>query len=331
MARNSSVELLRILSMMMVLTVHFVGAAFGLPTVEQMQQPTATMVGKNLLEAAAIVGVNCFVLISGYYGIRASWKGLLQFTLWCLFASLFVYGLRCVEHGGLASGFADSLRIYSATDLWFVPAYFALYLLSPVLNCGLAALSGRRLLLFLAGLLFLNVYLGWFQGGKVNPSGYNVMQMVLLYVVGTCLRRFEYRFGKLPSWACFSGYAVSTACIFFSTFFTEKAFFYNSPFVLLSAVCLFMGFSRMKPFHSRAVNWVASSAFMVYLLHKPPFVWLKLRDALRGFDDSYSGITFVAVCLLLMLAVFASSVLVDKVRQAMFRPLFRWIDARGRR
>ena len=34
--RDSSLELLRIVSMLMVLTVHFVGAAFGLPTPEEL-------------------------------------------------------------------------------------------------------------------------------------------------------------------------------------------------------------------------------------------------------------------------------------------------------
>ena len=89
--RESSLELLRIVSMLMVLTVHFVGAAFGLPTPEELQSPTASMLWKNALESLAIVGVNCFVLISGYFGIRASWKGLLHYTLLCLFASLVVY------------------------------------------------------------------------------------------------------------------------------------------------------------------------------------------------------------------------------------------------
>mgnify|MGYP006905752421 CR=1 FL=1 len=41
--RDSSLELLRIVSMLMVLTVHFVGAAFGLPTPEELQSPTAPL------------------------------------------------------------------------------------------------------------------------------------------------------------------------------------------------------------------------------------------------------------------------------------------------
>ena len=164
------------------------------------------MLAKNADEAFAIVGVNCFVLISGYYGIRASWRGISGYVFWCLFASMTIFAIRCVDAGIWADGFFDSLRVFSATDLWFVPAYLALYLLSPMLNRGLVSLDSRNLLFFVAALLFLNVYLGWFCGGKINPSGYNVMQMLLLYVVGYVLRRFQSTVGRVSS----AGYFVKS-------------------------------------------------------------------------------------------------------------------------
>ncbi len=314
--RNSSVELLRILSMVMVLTVHFVGAAFGLPTVEELSHhPTAKMLAKNAVEAFAIVGVNCFVLISGYYGIRASWRGISGYVFWCLFASMTIFAIRCVDAGMWADGFFDSLRVFSSTDLWFVPAYLALYLLSPVLNRGLVSLDRRNLLFLVAALLFLNVYLGWLCGGKINPSGYNVMQMLLLYVVGYVLRRFQSTVGRVSSAGYFVLYLVMTVFVFSSTFFTSKAFFYNSPFVLLSSVCLFLCFVRLRPFCSDFVNRVAASAFMVYLLHKPPYMWLKLRGVLWQFDARLEGILFVLACFLLLIAVFSVSVLFDQIRK----------------
>ena len=73
--RNSNIETLRIISMAMILMLHFVGATFGLPTHAQLLDGDPVAIAKALVEAAAIVGVNCFVLISGYYGIRATWRG----------------------------------------------------------------------------------------------------------------------------------------------------------------------------------------------------------------------------------------------------------------
>lgn len=95
--RNSAIEMLRILSMMMVLMVHFVGATFGLPTREQLYALDSGVLWKDVLESLSIVGVNCFVLISGYYGIKATRRRLLDFTLWCLFASLLAYACNALR------------------------------------------------------------------------------------------------------------------------------------------------------------------------------------------------------------------------------------------
>ena len=228
--------------------------------------------------------------------------------------------LYCVENGFSWSFLLESLCVYSHTDLWFVPAYLGLYILSPVLNTGLDSLERNKLFWFIGGLLFLNVYLGWMCGGKVNPYGYNEMQMVMMYSIGYLLRR-EFTVLSLISagwWGAL--YAVCTAGTFFTAFFlpSREAFAYNAPFVIMSSVGLFLAFATMRPFHSRAVNWIASSAFMVYLLHKPPFVWHKLRECLNGFYDGYSYSVFLALTVILFLGVFVAGILVDKMRQYSF-------------
>lgn len=70
--RKSNIELLRIVSIVMVLIVHLDGASLGLP--EPMGNIT-TVSGRDwwrlVVESFAIIGVNCFTLISGYFGIKA--------------------------------------------------------------------------------------------------------------------------------------------------------------------------------------------------------------------------------------------------------------------
>lgn len=314
--RNSSIELLRIVSMAMVLMVHFVGATFGLPTSKQVFDLQSSALWKDALESLAIVGVDCFVLISGFFGIRATWRKLLDFSLWCLFASLLVYGCRCIEHGGLASGFVDSLMIYSKTDLWFVQAYLALFIISPLLNAGFESLDDRKLLLMLLGLTFLNVYLGWWQGGRINPTGYNEMQMIFLYFLGYCMRRKYERLRKFSIWIYLAVYlaaSVATAILL--------DFDYNTPFVLLAAMSLFMVFAKLPVFSSTAINWVSSSAFMVYLLHKNPYFWLKIRNTLKELNAGYDTVEFICLSALLFVAIYAGCILIDKVRM----PICRYI------
>lgn len=307
--------------MLFILMVHYTGAAFGLPSCEELQAtPTTGMLLRTLFESISIIGVDCFVLISGYYGIRATRKGLTNYVLWCLSASLLVWAAECVWRGQfLGNGLWTAVRVFSATDLWFVPAYLALYLLSPVLNGGWTALTRHRRYLFLAGLVFLNVYLGWWCGGRMNPFGYNVMQLVFVYFIGRLLADEKAVLSRIRSCGWLLLYFLFTACIFGSAFVfnSRMAYAYNAPAVLLSAVSFFMFFACMPERHIPWVNWVASSAFMVYLLHKSPGVWKLQRDCLLDMRSNLSGMQFVLGCIALALAVFVASVLIDKVRIAL--------------
>ena len=209
-----------------------------------------------------------------------------------------------------------ALLVYSKTDLWFVPAYLALFLLSPLLNAGLERLDGRRLHLMLLALIFINVYLGWFHKGGINPTGYNVMQMVFLYVIGHCLHRNLPLLQAFPLWGYLCVYLLSTVAIGLALDFA-----YNNPFVLLSAVALFMVFVKIPAFSSPAVNWVSVSVFMVYLLHKTPYFWIKLRNSLIGLYEDYDTFGFVWRSVALYVAIFVVCIFVDKVRM----PVCRWI------
>ena len=70
-ARASNFELLRILAMLLILVLHANFLAFRFPTNEAIHAQPLTSLGQVWSEALAIVGVNVFVLISGYFGIKA--------------------------------------------------------------------------------------------------------------------------------------------------------------------------------------------------------------------------------------------------------------------
>lgn len=317
-ARNSNIEMLRIISMAMILMLHFIGATFGLPTHAQMLGGDPVAVAKAVTEAAAIVGVNCFVLISGYYGIRATWRGAFGYIFMCEFAALFVYAVRCIDRGGLADGFGQTLMVLSDTNLWFVPAYFVLYLLSPILNSGFASLHGRRLHLMLGIMAFINIYLGWYHGGSINHAGYNIMHLIFIYFIGHYISRNASITKRLTPAIYFLIYGIMVCVTALSLNYA-----YNSPSVLLSSAALFLAFATMRPRHSSIVNWIASSVFMVYLLHKSPYCWLKLNLALRTFEATHSRVEFLLWAAALFVLIFAASILVDQARKYVYTLVLR--------
>ena len=59
----------------------------------------ATSMTGQLLDAFCYIGVNCFVLISGWFQIKFSWKGLLKLYVICAFYGTLAYIFHLYNDG----------------------------------------------------------------------------------------------------------------------------------------------------------------------------------------------------------------------------------------
>lgn len=314
--RESGFELLRIVAMVFILVVHVDGASLAFPDYREVW--TSGDWWRMTFEALAITGVNLFVLISGYFTIRLTARRLVNYIIMCGFYAWGIFAVHCAVDAGYFTWqrLADAAMVYSGTDLWFIRDYLFLMLLAPLLNGGLEALSHRprRLTGVVVSLLVINCWFGWWQSGAVNPTGYNLMQMVMIYVIGYWMRVCDV--ARVPAWVSLTAWAVATVSIVGMSRGMEpvRAFAYNQPMVIVASCALFAAFARVR-FVSRAVNWVAASSFAVYLIHKDPYVWVSvIRPTVRDMAAEMSGVGFVGGCAAFVVAVFAACVAVDKVR-----------------
>lgn len=311
--------------MLMVLTVHIDGASLGLP------EPFGNLAGMSArdwwrlaVESVAIIGVNCFTLISGYFGIRLSAKGCVRYLGECVFYSVAIFLFACSVRFEPFSvgGLVDSVRVLTRTDLWYVPAYFILMLFAPVLNGGAESLGKRRFALLLGALTGVTVWCGWWCEGKFNPTGYTPLQLIYVYLIGRFIRlhSVEPRGGsERLQWL--SLWAIAVAGILFTALHlsTAKGFAYNSPAVLLSTVCLFMAFRSMR-FSSGVVNFFARGAFAVYLIHKAPAIWVHvMRPVTVNLWRSMSLAEFTLVAGGMAVGIYVVCALIDAVRRFAFR------------
>ena len=153
------------------------------------------------------------------------------------------------------------------------------------------------------------------------------MQMIFIYVIGRYIARYNEelsncRFRKYYILA----FVTSVMLIFMSTFLmsSREAFAYNSPFVVLSAVSFFLIFTTFKLF-SVKINYIATSVFAVYLIHKMPPVWGELRHLVVYMSNNYQVFVFALLWIALLILVFAVCIMIDKVRLAMMTPIQNWV------
>lgn len=131
--RQSNFELLRIVAMFMVMMLHVNFLALGKPSVEDAGSAPLATFTRILFEVMSVGSVDLFVLISGWFGIKANRKSLFTFIFQVVFViySVSIVCLLLNKDNSLGGG--KIVEIITCRS-WFVQAYLGLYLLSPALN-----------------------------------------------------------------------------------------------------------------------------------------------------------------------------------------------------
>ena len=287
MYRNSSIELLRIISMVMIMFHHF---AYHGNFEWNYNEITIPHLWYNFILMGGKVGVNIFVLISGFFLIENTErlfqpKKLLKFWGQVVFYSITTYFLSIV----LQINNFDIKQIIKICfpitypGWWFASTYFMLYLIHPFLNKLLHDLNKNvyqyliLLLVFcwsiiptLTTQLFESNSLLWFI------TLYAIAGYAKIYGFNERLKSKHYFFLFLIVLVC--SYLVSVSFLVLGTKRNELAvhaidFFGMERFpILLMAFFLFMTFAKLKIKFNKWINVIASATFGVYLIHDSSYI-----------------------------------------------------------
>lgn len=348
--RSSNIELLRIVSMLLIILFHF-SVHGSWPEAG----PIASDIAVEMLSFGGKLGVNCFVLITGYFMAHSHLKAqsLLRVVLQTWFYSFAILAIFAVAQPDLIT--PERLRkavvpIVSG-EYWFVTCYLALMVVSPFLNVLYHHLSndGRSRLMAVAFVVVsLLPTLTTF-----NPVGNDLVWFFYLYLLGGWVReRREGRdaaFCKLDplrfveQWGAARTAIASVGVVWASMALVAGAhrawgFDYIQPDYLiwqymvptfLASLALLVLFQNLKMSVTASVNAVAKTTLGIYLIHDNPIVRAWLWPHFAGiYDGGWAAI--LAFGIGSALVVFACGAAIDQARIVLLeRPLFRWINRRG--
>jgi surface polysaccharide O-acyltransferase-like enzyme len=156
--RQSNIELLRIIAMLMIIAHHF---AYNNVYVTAYLFDTFNGFWLQMMRIGGKIGVSIFVIISGYFLVNSSGfkiSKLLKLWLQVLTFSVVSYVISSLVQGSFDLSFKtiiSTLMPLTYDRWWFASAYIVLFLLSPFLNKMLHALSRNAYLAMLLVMLFL--------------------------------------------------------------------------------------------------------------------------------------------------------------------------------
>ena len=326
-ARNSNIELLRILSMLMIVAHHY--AVFGFYAEDLAFSRNKIFV--DLFGMGPRVGVDLFVLISGYFLVSARFRlrKLLIFmgSVWFYsLGMLAVFALTGLARIGAAELRGALLPLLTG-QYWFASYYALLLLFSPFLNAMLGALDRRRhllLCLLLTALCTVQpelLHLTYAEG--ILPL------FTALYLCGAYIRLHVPAGTRAANGSLLCALAVLLLCalkIVLGDMAAQRAGDYPalegslrflgvySPYALLAAVLLLMSAACRPPADNRFVCRVGGLCFGVYLFHANPFlsgfVWQGVFHTAEMADSP----RLILHALGTTAALFAAGCLVERLR-----------------
>lgn len=339
--RQANFELLRIIAMLMVITLHYITK--GNVTQKLSQDGSLYNHILWLIEAFCNVAVNVYVLISGYFLVEVSWKPgkIVNLVLEVLFYSilvpvvLLILGMAPVTGWNLYDWMNVILPVQTE-HYWFATAYVVMYILAPVLAAAQKQLSQKQQQITI-GLLLL-----FFAVTKsINPVriatdhyGYDFGWFICLFLIAGYIRLYGIPFfsGKRKSFCMYIISSLLTFAVCALTglicrktgkleYYMDMTYSYNYILVLFASVALFYTFCYIKLPEGKLSNLICRIApltFGVYLLHENVAVrdqWTKWLGVERFYGSPLIFVHMIG-CVLL---VFVVGILIDFIRTAIFR------------
>lgn len=324
--RQSNIELLRCFLMLLVVIEHFIFHGI-LRSEDPINFGDPNFLSSNLLASFCIGAVNCFVLISGYFGIKFTLRKFVLFLL-----PIFFYEVL------MSAGWFPYRHHISFTpfNYWFVRSFVALMLLSPLLNKALESISKRQLQFLLVLLIF--VFIVPMQSFSGN-GGRNPFMFVILYITGFYVRNHCSLRGNW--WAYFVGYVLFSILVFSEVIFfswrgagyegLRRVYDYDSILVYIASILLFITFVKIKINSKKLINTIAGSAFFVYIISENENMYKRPYSIyeLIGVDEWAYSAWYPLYIVLASIILFIICIVVDMTRKRLFSRLEAFIGSKA--
>ena len=325
--RESNFEILRIVAMIMIIFHHLsVHSGFGY----SMTEISANKLWIQFIQMGGKIGVNIFVLISGYFLVNTDkikiskalklW-GQIFFTSLTIYIVFVILGFIKFE----CKTFIKTLIPIINETWWFASAYFLLYVFSPFLNIILKNIDRNTYKKMICFMVICWCIIPTFIDKNFQFNSF--IWFIVLYCMAGYIKLYSYNW-KTTNKRYFIFTGILIILTYLTVIFLDKMNLmissknYNSNYlfamqrlpIFLISLFLFLGFMKTKIKYSKIINKLATTTFGIYLIHDNSymrsFLW-KDFFKVKNFEESTILIPYsIFVCCI----VFVSCAAIDLIR-----------------
>lgn len=335
--RNSSIELLRIISMIMIIAHHY--AVHGNYA---MSKISLGLISIQIFGMFGQVANYIFVFITGYFLVKSkpNFKKILYLILEMEFYSIICY-IAMVLVGEFP--FNVNLLIQSLIPIlygnWFIKTYIVLYLFIPFINKMIDRLDQKEFKKLLLLMLLIFVVIPTIAISMPYEVG-NLLIFIFAYMVGAYIALYpnkyteDIQFNIKGSLIFITLLVLSVIVIDIigilmkSTYLLNKSMHFGnkySIFTFLLAMFVFLVFKNIK-FTSNLINNIATSTLGIYLIHDNIFIrnwlWNVCFPNSNYLNSNYIYVHFFVKVMM----IYIVCLIIDKIRMIFEKAFQKDID-----
>ena len=338
--------------MLLIIAHHFVVNS-GVKDLYDHTNPTVSQYFLQVWGMWGKTGINCFILISGYFLCkgRLTWQRYVKLLAEIYFYSLAITAIFVITgYETLTPVTAIKHMLWPLADVGrnFVSSFLCFYAFVPIYNKLIAAMPEKTNRIFVLGLLFYATICGTFLDAR---TFFEPLWYVILYFVAAYIRLYPNKYTeslKVSSVLLASTIILAIASVvsliwvkahLFPQLPTMTYYFVsNSHKILAFAVGLsaFLFAKNCPRFQSPVINWISAGTFAVLLIHAASdtmrhWLWQDIVQVPRLYIESFSGsiASLVMISIITPLIIFAICTTIDSFRRRYIeKPFMGWLLSR---
>lgn len=273
------------------------------------------------------IGINCFVMITGYYMCKSNITARKFIKLFCemMFYSIIIqliFWLSGYEAFTVKAALRTLIPIYEISK-GFTSCFLIFFLCIPFLNMLVHNLTERehQRLLLLCGFTYILL-------GTAHRVTFNyVSWFIVLYFIASYIRLYPKKIFQKTGfwgWMTFGSVALSALSVISCAWIGLKlnkhlAYAFvtdsNTFLAVLTGVSSFLFFKNLKIQYSNVINTIAASTFGVLCIHASSdtmrqWLWRDILDNVGHYSSRFMPLHAIGS----VLAVFVVCVVIDRVR-----------------
>lgn len=337
--RNSNLELYRIIIMLLIVAHHYVRHS-GLVDLISYNTLDPRSLYLYILGMWGKIGINCFVLITGYFMCKShiTLKKFTKLFLWILFYNFiisFLFETSGYSNLSLIDSIIILLPIKNISNE-FTSCFLVFYLFIPFLNILIRNMNRKQH--FHLILLCLFTYSLWGQLPYFEVRINYTIWFCILYFISSFIRIYQIdENSNSKTWgivtlitimlSIFSVYAIihygkkDLATIYY--FVSDS----NALLAIAVSISSFIFFKKIKINHNKLINNIGASTFGVLLIHDNNIIMRKWlwKDMLNITGHYHDNIYIHSI--IWIFAIFFICIIIDYIRLYLFeKPLFQFLD-----